>query len=265
MSSLLYDHIGPKGRRLVQIFNVVVLGAIALVLGSCLYALQQRGQLSAELWSVIHNPDFLFLLLTGLLSTLKVAGLCMLLSIVFGLMLMFGLMSHNALIRLPVRGWMELFRGLPLLLLIFFVYLGTPALGFDVSTFWSLVIGITLYNSAVLGEIFRGGIASIHGGQQEGGLAIGLSDAQVLRIILLPQAVRRMLPVLISQLVIILKETSLGFVIGYTELLREGRTAVEYLGGQYSIPVYTAMAVVYITLNICLSSLAAWLDRRMNY
>jgi glutamate transport system permease protein len=128
--------------------------------------------------------------------------------------------------------------------------------------FWALVAGLTLYNSAVLGEIFRAGILSLPQGQTEAAYAIGLRRGQTLRLILVPQAVRRMLPALISQLVTLLKDTSLGFVIGYTELLRNGRTAVEFLGGRYSIPIYTAIAVVYIAVNASLSLLARWLDRR---
>jgi glutamate transport system permease protein len=124
------------------------------------------------------------------------------------------------------------------------------------------VAGLTLYNSAVLGEIFRAGILSLPKGQTEAAYAIGLRRGQTLRIILLPQAIRRMLPALVSQLVTLLKDTSLGFVIGYSELLRNGRTAVEFLGGRYSIPIYTAIAVIYIVVNGSLSLLASWLDRR---
>ena len=158
--------------------------------------------------------------------------------------------------------WVELFRGLPLLLLILFLFLGLPAAGVTISTFWALVGGLTLYNSAVIGEIFRAGILSLPRGQTEAAYAIGLRRGQTLRLILIPQAVRRMLPALISQAVTLLEDTSLGFVIAYAELLRVGRNAVEFLGGPYSIPVYTAIAVVYIAVNASLSLLARWLDRR---
>jgi len=150
----------------------------------------------------------------------------------------------------------------PLLLLILFMFLGLPAVGVTVSSFWALVLGLTLYNGAVLGEIFRAGIRSLPKGQTEAAYAIGLRRGQALRLVLLPQAVRLMLPALVSQLVTLLKDTSLGFVIGYAELLRSGRNAVEFLGGRYSIPIYTAIAVVYIAVNGSLSFLARWLDRR---
>ena len=125
---------------------------------------------------------------------------------------------------------------MPLLLLILFMFLGLPAVGVTVSSFWALVLGLTLYNGAVLGEIFRAGIRSLPKGQTEAAYAIGLRRGQALRLVLLPQAVRLMLPALVSQLVTLLKDTSLGFVIGY--------------------------AVVYIAVNGSLSFLARWLDRR---
>jgi len=156
--------------------------------------------------------------------------------------------------------WVEIFRGLPLLLLIFFIFLGAPQLGVVVPTFWALTLGISLYNSAVMSEIFRAGIAALPRGQAEAAAAIGMRKTQILRIILLPQAIRIMLPALISQVVTIVKETSLGFVIGYTELLRSGRVAVEYLGGQYAIPVYVLIAAIYLLMNIGLSKLARRID-----
>ena len=161
----------------------------------------------------------------------------------------------------PGPGW-SCSAGLPLLLLILFLFLGLPAVGVTVSTFWALVAGLTLYNSAVIGEIFRAGILSLPKGQTEAAYSIGLRRGQTLGLILIPQAVRLMLPALISQAVTLLKDTSLGFVIAYAELLRTGRNAVEFLGGRYSIPVYTAIAVIYIAVNASLSFLARWLDRR---
>jgi glutamate transport system permease protein len=186
----------------------------------------------------------------------------MVLSMAVGAVLAVGRLSRRAWVARPAGVWVELFRGLPLLLLILFLFLGLPAVGITISVFWALVAGLTLYNSAVIGEIFRAGILSLPRGQTEAAYAIGLRRGQTLRLILIPQAVRRMLPALISQLVTLLKDTSLGFVIGYAELLRNGRTAVEFLGGRYSIPIYTAIAVVYIAVNTSLSFLARWLDRR---
>jgi len=232
------------------------------VLGAAVARLAAKGQLDPELWRILTQGAVQRLILRGLVATLRAALIAMVLAMAVGAVLAIARLSHRAWIARPAGAWVELFRGLPLLLLILFLFLGLPAVGVTVSVFWALVAGLTLYNSAVIGEIFRAGILSLPKGQTEAAYSIGLRRGQTLQLILIPQAVRRMLPALISQLVTLLKDTSLGFVIGYAELLRNGRGAVEFLGGRYSIPIYTAIAVVYIAVNASLSFLARWLDRR---
>ena len=259
---VLYDAVGPRGRRRIVAGSVAGVLVIAAILGVAVARMAAKGAFEADLWRVLTRGDVQRLLARGLAATLRAALLAMVLSIVVGALLAVGRLSRRSWLSRAAGGWVELFRGVPLLLLILFVFLGLPALGVTVSTFWALVAGLTLYNSAVIGEIFRAGILSLPRGQTEAAYAIGLRRGQTLRIVLLPQAVRLMLPALVSQLVTLLKDTSLGFVIGYTELLRNGRTAVEFLGGRYSIPIYTAIAVVYIAVNASLSFTARWLDRR---
>jgi len=262
MSNVLYDAIGPRGRRKIRWWTAGIVLVLAAVIFAAYHRLEERGQVSAELWSVLLRSDLQYLLLEGLLDALKVAVVAMAVSLLGGAVLAAGRISERAWIQLPVRAWIEIFRSVPLLLLIFFVYLGAPAIGIDVPTFWSLVIGLALYNSAIVADIVRAGILSLPQGQREAGYAVGLSRNQTLLVILIPQAVRRMLPTLISQMVTVLKETSLGFIIGYAELLRNGRIAVEYLGGQYAIPVYTGVAVIYVSICLLLSLLANQLSRR---
>jgi glutamate transport system permease protein len=235
---------------------------VAAVLGVAVARLAAKGSLDPELWRVLTEGAVQRLIGRGLVATLRAALVAMALSMAVGAVLAVGRLSRRAWVARAAGVGVELFRGLPLLLLILFLFLGLPAVGVTISVFWALVAGLTLYNSAVLGEIFRAGILSLPKGQTEAAYAIGLRRGQTLRLILVPQAVRRMLPALVSQLVTLLKDTSLGFVIGYAELLRNGRTAVEFLGGRYSIPIYAAIAVVYIAVNASLSFLARWLDRR---
>ena len=260
--AVLYDTVGPRGRRRILVGSVAGVLLVAVVLGAAVARLAAKGGLDPELWRVLTQSAVQRLILRGLIATLQAALIAMVLAMVVGAVLAIGRLSRRAWVAKPAGAWVELFRGLPLLLLILFLFLGLPALGVTISTFWALVGGLTLYNSAVIGEIFRAGILSLPKGQTEAAYTIGLRRGQTLRLILLPQAVRRMLPALISQLVTLLKDTSLGFVIAYAELLRTGRNAVEFLGGRYSIPVYTAIAVIYITVNASLSFLARWLDRR---
>jgi glutamate transport system permease protein len=260
--AVLYDAAGPRGRRRILIGSIAGLLVVALLVGAAVARLAANGSLEAELWRVLTQDDLQRLLGRGLAATLRAALVAMTLAMAVGGLLAVARLSRRRWLSMPAGAWVELFRGLPLLLLILFLFLGLPAAGLTISTFWALVAGLTLYNSAVIGEIFRAGILSLPKGQTEAAYSIGLRRGQTLSLILIPQAVRRMLPALISQLVTLLKDTSLGFVIAYEELLRNGRNAVEFLGSPYSIPVYTAIAVVYIAVNASLSFLARWLDRR---
>jgi glutamate transport system permease protein len=260
--AVLYDTVGPRGRRRILVGSVAGVVLVAVVVGAAVARLAAKGRFDPELWRVLTQGDVQRLLADGLVATLRAAAFAMVLSMAVGGLLAIGRLSRRRWLAMPVGAWVELFRGLPLLLLILFLFLGLPAVGVTVSTFWALVAGLTLYNSAVIGEIFRAGILSLPKGQTEAAYAVGLRRGQTLRLILVPQAVRLMLPALISQAVTLLKDTSLGFVIAYAELLRVGRNAVEFLGGSYSIPIYTAIAVIYIAVNASLSFLARWLDRR---
>ena len=151
-------------------------------------------------------------------ATLRAAAVAAVLAFSLGPLLAVARMSENPWLRIPAAVWIELFRGLPVILLMFF-----SALALDFSIFRAVVLGLVLYNTAVIAEILRAGITSLPAGQRESALAIGLTPGQTLRLILLPQAVRRMLPSLVSQLVVLLKDTSLGYIVGYVELLRVNR------------------------------------------
>jgi len=177
-----------------------------------------------------------------------------------------GRLSDHRWVRVPVSAFIEFFRAIPLLVVIFALYFVLPKFGVDLSAFAALTGGLVLYNSAVLAEIFRAGILSVDRGQREAAYGIGLRKSQVMRLVLLPQAVRRMLPVLIAQLVVLLKDSSLGFIIGYFELLRQARSLVEFFsrdfGSTYTFQLYVAAALFYIVVNVLLSQLARYAESR---
>ncbi len=262
---VLYDVQGPKARRRVLIASVVggllVLGLLLLA-GQRLAANEQLEYAKYE--PFFTEPQLYERLLDGLVNTLKAAAYALVLATVLGILLAFGRLSHLWFIRLPSIAVVEFFRGVPLLLLIFFFYLAFPlAFGIELPALWSLVLGLTLYNGAVIAEIVRAGVLSIPKGQTEASYAMGLSRGQTLRLVLLPQAIRVMLPALISQLVVLLKDTSLGFVIGFEELLRTGGQLVQVLDNP--IQLYVAIALVYIVINYALSLVARWVESRQRH
>jgi glutamate transport system permease protein len=258
----LFDELGPIARRRARIAAAISAVAFVALLALGLLRLGERGQLNPDVWAVLGRPDLLNLLLGGLLSTLQVAAVAAVLAVLLGSLLASARLSGKIVLSGASRVVTEILRGLPPLMLIFFIFLGGPVVGLNISTFWALVIGIALFNAAVIGEIFRAGILALPGGQREAALSVGLSGAATMNYVLLPQAVRNMLPSLISQLVVIIKETSLGFIIGFSELSRDGRTAVEFLGEQYSLPVYVALGLIYIAVGLTLSRVANWFSAR---
>jgi glutamate transport system permease protein len=259
---VLYDVQGPRARRRVLVASVV--GGL-LLLGLLAVAAQRLAaneQFEYEKYSpFLEEPELYERLFEALQNTMIAAAYALVLALALGIVLAFGRLSHRWFIRLPAVAVVEFFRGVPLLLLIFFFFLAFPlAFGIELPALWSLVLGLTLYNGAVIAEIVRAGVLSIPKGQTEASFAMGLSRGQTLRLVLLPQAIRIMLPALISQLVVLLKDTSLGFVIGYGELLRTGGFLVQVLNNP--IQLYLLIALIYIAINSSLSMLAGWLERR---
>jgi glutamate transport system permease protein len=185
------------------------------------------------------------------------------LALVLGALLATARISDHRLARAPAVLFVEFFRAVPLVILIFFFYYATPQLGFRFSTFWAVVLGLMLYNGSVLAEIFRAGLLAVPKGQREAAYALGLRKTQVVRLIMLPQAVRAMLPAIVSQVVVLLKDTALGFLITYRELLTEARQLASSARFEFpTIPLALVVAAVYITMCLLLSWLAYWLERR---
>jgi glutamate transport system permease protein len=265
--AVLFDAPGPKARaryRLLGVAGVVVVAALVLVVVRALAA-PENNQFTAQKWAPFLDPEtWTSYLLPGLLATLQAAGAAVLLSGVFGVLLGLGRLSEAKPVRVVCGVLVEFLRSVPVLVMMLFVYyfcifvLGV--LG-DTSTFVGVVGGLTLYNSAVIAELIRSGVFSLPQGQREAGLAIGLTPRQTLVTVLLTQAVTEMLPSLISQLVVILKDTALGYIISYTELLRSGTTLSTVYGNL--IPTLIVVATLFIAINYALSVVARVVERRL--
>jgi glutamate transport system permease protein len=233
---------------------------IAAVVALFLKRLQDKGQLSGELWEPFTIWRTWSFLLEGLATTLKAAGLAMVLALVIGALLALARLGRTRLVRMPAVVFVEFFRGLPLYVLILFCGFGLREMDVDVSLFQALVIGLTVYNAAILGEVFRAGILSLDRGQTEAAFAIGLGYWATMLLVVVPQAFRRMIPAIVSQLVTLLKDTSLGYVILVPELLRHSQIAGEFFGN--TLQMVSVAAVMYIIVNYALSRLARRLEIR---
>jgi glutamate transport system permease protein len=265
---VLFDLPGPRARARQRIGTAVGAVVILAIIAFVLFRLGRNGQLEGQRWAVLFdaNSGVPQALGKALWRTLQVAAVGMVLATILGLLLAVGRLSDHRWVRIPVATFIEFFRAIPLLVVIFTLYFVMPSFGLSISAFAALTGGLVLYNSAVLAEIFRAGILSVDRGQREAALGLGMRKSQVMSLVLLPQAVRRMLPVLIAQLVVLLKDSSLGFIIGYFELLRQARSLVEFFtptfGNQYTFQLYVGAALLYIVVNVLLSQLAKLVERR---
>jgi glutamate transport system permease protein len=264
---VLFDVPGPKARvrhRIVAVVGALaVLAVLALVIRGL--ANPDNNQLTAEKWKPFFTAEaWSAYFLPGLGRTLLAAAIAMVLSLVFGILLGVGRLSGNAIIRSACGVFVEFFRSVPVLMMMLFAfYFGLFILhisGGAVALF-GVVAGLTFYNSSVIAELIRSGVNSLPRGQREAGLAIGLTGMQTLATILLPQAITAMLPSLVSQLVVILKDTALGYIITYPELLRAGQNFATTNGNL--IPTLIVVAAIFIVINYGLSRLARYLEARL--
>ncbi|MBC8090593.1 MAG: amino acid ABC transporter permease, partial [Pseudonocardia sp.] len=266
--SVLYDAPGPKSRRNTLIGSVIAGVLILAVLAVVVIRLAEQGQFSAERWGSLVDPtteEFPLVwtrLFIGLQATLAAAILAVLFSLIVGTLLAVTRLVSAPWYRWLVVGLVELLRGLPVVVTIYFVARALPVLGVDLPVLAYLVIGLTLYNSVIIAEIIRAGVNSLPRGQSEAAAAVGMTRGQSLRLIQLPQAFRVMLPALISQLVVVLKDTALGFIILYPELLRTGQIVVQTTDNP--LQMYFVIAVIFILINYGLGRLATFVERRLS-
>ncbi|MDX5568868.1 amino acid ABC transporter permease [Streptomyces sp. ID05-04B] len=264
MSSVLYDTPGPRAKRRNVFFSVVFAVLFALLLWWVWLKMDEKDLFTSAQWKpFIESQAWTTYLLPGLANTLKAAALAMVIALPLGAVFGIARLSDHRWV-LGVSGTVvEFFRAIPVLLLMLFAnefYSRYTDVGSDDRPFYAVVTGLVLYNAAVLAEVVKAGILALPKGQTEAAYAIGLRKGQTMGSILLPQAVTAMLPAIVSQLVVIVKDTALGGVmIGFTELLNSrGTLAANYAN---VIPSFIVVAIIYIVLNFILTSFASWLER----
>lgn len=270
---VLFDIPGPKARRLHLILALI--GGVLLLglLGLGLFQVYEKGQFEADKWTpFLEGNTWTFYLLPGLWTTLKAAAVAIVLSMVFGIALAMMRMSDIAVLRWASSIFVEFFRAVPVLIMMIFTWvmlIQNPTmrrlasnLGIEPAdvTFISVVTGLVLYNASVICEVVRNGVFSLPGGQREAGLSVGLTASQVRRAILVPQALTAMLPALVSQIVVITKDTALGYIITYPELL--SRTRQLGSANANTFVAYIVAAVIFILINYAITKLAEWIESR---
>jgi glutamate transport system permease protein len=293
-ANVLFDAPGPKARARHRILTVVSAIALLIVVAALLWRFYDKGQFAGKYWSpFLEWPVWENFILPGLWNTLRAAFVASILALLFGVVFGLGRLSEHRWVRVPCAAVVEFFRGIPLLILIFLVYFVpnkiSPVIaetsfgafqrmsvdyffGFfgmeinagtiTVSPFAAVVFGLVMYNGSVLAEIVRAGVLSIPKGQSEAAYSIGLRKNGVMRLVLLPQAITVMMPVIVSQLVVLLKDSALGLIIDYTELLQRGFKGIPPNYENNLIQAGIVVGVIYIAINMAFSALANRLETR---
>lgn len=269
-ASVLYDAPGPRTRRLSRILSIILGTAILGLLVWLVWRLGQprvtvngavlTGLWDPSRWDIFKDPAVWHgLLVRGLImGTLRAAALAAVLSLILGTVLCFARSARSAWIRVPTTIVLEFFRGMPVLLMMLFILLAMKTGGYT-----AVVLALTVYNGAIIGEALRAGIASLPKGQREAGLSLGLTSTATKLIIEFPQAFRQMLPIIVAQLVVLLKDTSLGYVVAYPEILRVSYQLKDWYGSTtYSFSIFLVVLAAYLCVNFALSALARWLAKR---
>ena len=257
---VLFDAPGPRARRRIRILTVVSVLVVAglIALGERQFA--SHGQLTQAKWQVFGEWPYQRFLLQGLGMTLRAAAVSAVLALPFGAFLALGRLSEHRVTRMLSAGFIELFRSVPLLLVLYVFLMAIPRTGYTFPVFWQLVIPIVLCSSASLAEVFRAGVLALDSGQSEAAYALGMRRRQVMWLVVLPQAIRLVVPSLVSQMVSLLKDTTLGYVVSYPELLNQGKSLGSFTHN--FVQSYLVVTAVYVVMNAALSQLAHALERR---
>ena len=261
-ASVLFDAPGPKTVARHRTYSIVSILVLVALVAFAVWRLYDRDQLEYALWEPFVTPKYLdFILVDGLLQTLKMAFFSIIFAVVIGLVLGIGKLSDRGWIRWPAWLVVEFFRAAPVLLLMVFAFYLLSIGNGPLSPFWCVVIALTLYNGAVLAEVFRAGINAVPHGQAEAAYALGMRKTQVMMIIQMPQAVKIMLPAIISQCIVALKDTSLGYYITAPGLTAVGKPLYLEFGNQ--VPTAIVITGIYVTINLILTWIATLVQKRL--
>ena len=263
MTSVLFDAPGPRARVRYRIFAVIGVLALLGVIAFVGWRFYDSGQFTAKKWEWLQFKQVQEDLVKALLATLQAFAAGAVLALTFGAIFAAGRLSDHRWVRYVSAFIVELFRAIPLLIMMFIFYYGLPVTGVKLTPYVAVVLGLMLYNGSVLAEVFRAGVLALPRGQAEAAYALGMRKTQVMTFILIPQALRSMTPVIVSQLVVLLKDTALGFLITYDELLHYAN----FIGGKPEfgrpfIPTAMVVGAMYITMCLLLTWLATYLQKR---
>ena len=261
LETILFAAPSAKAQAGLRIASAVAAVVVLALLVGVVLRFHAAGQLDSSLWSFFAMPSTWLFLAKGLWGTLASAVVAAVIALVLGLVLLAGRLSKLCWLRWSSVAVIELLRGTPALLLIYVCFLLLPVLGLQLPTYWMLTLPIGLSTAAVVAEVYRAGVLAVPRGQAEAARSLGMRPLQVFRLVVFPQALRFILPALVAQLVIVVKDTTLGYVVTYGELMQNGKVLIANY--QALVPVYLVVAVLYCAVNYVISKASQRLARSM--
>ncbi len=257
----LYEAPGPRTHRRMVVGTIVSALVVLWLVYLVWHQFYVTGQFAPRYWSFFAQwPTWRFLI-DGFRGTIAVAVTAGVISLVLGMLLMLGRVSENRALSAACRVVIDFFRGVPSLLLIYFFFLIVPQYGIRMPSFWMLTLPVALAAAGVLAEVFRAGVNAVPKGQVEAAYSLGLTRGKVMRRIVLPQAIHYVIPSLISQLVVVVKDTTVAYVVSYPDLMQNARVLITSYDSLVS--VYLVVAIIYILINYAINQASAYVSRRM--
>jgi glutamate transport system permease protein len=258
---VLFDEPGPRGRRRIRLLTVLIIVAVVAVLGWAWTTLSSTGELGWPKWKPFVQQWAVWFMLAGLKGTLIVALVASVVAFPLGALLAVGRSGRNPMLRRLCTAYVEIFRSVPTLLLVYTFLFALPGIGLNLGIFGKLVVPITMINAAVIAELVRAGINALDRGQREAAYAVGMTGAQTMRLVIMPQAIRLVIPALVTQLVAIVKDSTLGYVVSYPELMKQANLLAN--NTKLLLQAFVVVSAIYVVINFGLTRLAIWLEFRL--
>lgn len=259
---VLYEPPGPKAQRRIAAATAVSLAVLAAAVALMIRQFYVTGQLDAEKWRFFTRYTTWKFIGNGLAGTLKVALAAGGIAFLFGLLLMLGRIGKSRFLRAVSVSLIEFSRGVPTLLFIYFFFLIAPQFGLKLSAFWKIAVPVAVSASGVVAEVLRSGVNAVPKGQTEAAVSLGMRDGSAFFKIVFPQAFRYVIPALIAELVIVLKDTTFAYVVNYADLMQNAKVLISNYDAL--LPVYLVVALLYIAINYILNKLSVAVARREN-
>lgn len=262
LEDILFGMPSPRGQALARALSAIAALGLLMLTAGVVWRFHSAGQLEARFWEFFAWPTTWAFLGRGLLGTLASAAMAAAIALSVGLLLMLGRLAQPRLVRWPSIALIEFLRGTPTLLLIYVCFLVLPTAGIKLSTYWMLTLPIGLATAAVVAEVYRAGVLAVPRDQIEAARSLGLTEAQVFFSVVFPQALRYIVPALVAQLVIVVKDTTFGYVVTYGELMQNAKVLI----ANYNtlVPIYLVVAALYCLVNYAISRASKRLGRPMH-